>query len=179
MVLVISLNADIFAVKLGGMILCVMGQLVYMLNIKPYASKSLGILEYFNEFILLMCAYMLPSFTGLIPDIKANYKFGWVFCYILIPFFIFNIAFLVTTAVRLLIKGWKDRQIRLAYEKSEEGKKQKKIDKMYAQKGEWQDIKPKKVINKKLSRAEKLAKEMKEGEDFLEKAMAADELRDI
>lgn len=123
MVLVISLNADIFAIKMGGMVFCVMGQLVYMLNIKPYASKSLGLLEYFNEFILLLCSYMLPSFTGLIPDIKANYRFGWVFCYILVPFFIVNIAYLATTAIMLLFKACKDRRARIAYEQSAEGKK--------------------------------------------------------
>jgi len=44
-----------------------------MVNIKPYASKWLGMLEYFNEIILLLCSYMLPSFTGMIPELKANY----------------------------------------------------------------------------------------------------------
>lgn len=94
-----------------------------MLNIKPYASKSLGVLEYFNEFILLLCSYMLPSFTGLIPDIKANYKFGWVLCYILIPFFIVNIAYLITAAIILIVKSFKARSARLAFEKTEVGKK--------------------------------------------------------
>lgn len=46
---------------------------------------------------------------------------------------------------------------------------------MMAAKGQWKDIKPKKVLIKKLSRAEKLAEEQKKGEDFLTKAIAADE----
>jgi len=70
-----------------------------MVNLKPYASKYLGILEYFNEFILLLCAYMLPSFTGFIPDLKANYRFGWVLVWILVPFFMVNISYIATVAI--------------------------------------------------------------------------------
>jgi hypothetical protein len=66
---------------------------------------------------------MLPSFTGLIPDIKANYKFGWVLCYILIPFFIVNIAYLITAAIILIVKSFKARSARLAFEKTEVGRK--------------------------------------------------------
>lgn len=56
-------------------------------------------LEYFNEGILLLCSYMLPSFTGYIPDLEGNYKFGWILCWILVPFFLVNISFLATVAI--------------------------------------------------------------------------------
>lgn len=160
LVFIIFMRTDIFAIKFGGMILCVMGQLIFMYNVKPFVSKSLGALEFFNETILLLCSYMLPSFTGLIPDPIDNYKFGWVFVCILIPFFIVNILFLITSIVRLSMRAYADRKARLAWEQTDEGKRQLKVDKMFAKKGDWKEIKTKPVLNP-LSHKERVEKEMK------------------
>lgn len=103
-----------------------------MIHTKPYMDKCLGGLEYFNEITLLLCAYMLPSFTGLIDDLNDNYKFGWIFVYILAPLFIINIGFILVQSVIYLIKVCKQCQRVLVYEKSDHYIRTRRVKKMMA-----------------------------------------------
>lgn len=120
-----------------------------MVNTKPYMDKCLGGLEYFNEVTLLLCAYMLPSFTGLITNLNDNYKFGWVFVYILAPLFIVNISFILIQSVIYTIRVGKQCRRVNVYEKSDHYIRTRRVKKMMAQKGQWEELAPPKLVGEK------------------------------
>jgi hypothetical protein len=101
---VMALQSSIFPIQWGGMIYCVLFQLVYY---KPYAEKSLKVTEIVNELCLLLLVYVLPTFGDFIPnDVykMANYRFGWLFLGILSPLFLFNTAMVFIETVVICLE---------------------------------------------------------------------------
>jgi hypothetical protein len=104
---VMALQSSIFPIQWGGMIYCVLFQLVYYLDAKPYAEKSLKVTEIVNELCLLLLVYVLPTFGDFIPnDVykMANYRFGWLFLGILSPLFLFNTAMVFIETVVICLE---------------------------------------------------------------------------
>lgn len=104
MMFVVALQNNVFALKFGGIVLCVMLQIIFLLEVRPYKERSLYILEVMNECFLLLFFYMLPAFTPMVPNAKIVYHFGWFCIYILGPMFIVNISFVMIKAVELSIR---------------------------------------------------------------------------
>jgi len=104
---VMALREPIFSVQWGGMVICVMFQIVYYLDAKPYYDKLMGGTELVNELFLLGLIYTLPTFTSFIPNDKyklANYRFGWVFLSIMAPLFLFNCGIVFVEAVAIFLE---------------------------------------------------------------------------
>ena len=104
---VMALQSTIFPIQWGGMIWCVMFQIIYYLDAKPYAEKSMKVTEIVNEMVLLLLVYVLPTFGDFIPnDIykMANYRFGWVFLAILSPLFLFNTVMIFIETVVICLE---------------------------------------------------------------------------
>jgi len=89
------------------MLFCVLIQIIFYLDAKPYADKLMGVTELLNEFFLLGMIYTLPGFTSFIPNTKyklANYRFGWVFLSIMAPLFLFNVTMVAVEAIAMCLE---------------------------------------------------------------------------
>jgi len=47
--------------------------MAFLYGARPYNESSIRALEKFNETFLILCIYLLSSFTSWIPDHNINY----------------------------------------------------------------------------------------------------------
>jgi hypothetical protein len=50
---------------------------MYLINVRPFISSLLNIMEIFNEGCLLLASYHVYLFTDYSPDPVFRYKVGW------------------------------------------------------------------------------------------------------
>ena len=58
----------------------------------------------------MIALYMVPLFTDWVKKTSDQYKFGWVFVYLMIPLFVINISYVILKAMTSITKTIKYRK---------------------------------------------------------------------
>jgi hypothetical protein len=67
-----------------------LGQLLYIIIVKPFESPKLNFLEGFNEVVILVCTYHLFFFMDGNIDSSTKYLAGWSLDLLIIAMFLIN-----------------------------------------------------------------------------------------
>ena len=67
-----------------------LGQLLYIIIVKPFEIPKLNFLEGFNEFVILVCTYHLFFFMDGNIDSSTKYLAGWSLDLLIIAMFLIN-----------------------------------------------------------------------------------------
>ena len=78
----------------------------YNVSIKAQRSKTLNILEIFNEIIIMNVTILMVLFTEFNPDEVSQNEYGWLYiCFILITMFV-NLCFIfldIINNIRIIV----------------------------------------------------------------------------
>jgi hypothetical protein len=77
----------------------------YTLNAKPLGDPITLYQESFNDIMALLISYSLIVFSNLVPDMRAQYNYGWFVCTLLAISVLTNIGIILYTF-------WKDAWVR-------------------------------------------------------------------
>ena len=77
----------------------------YTLHAKPLGDPITLYQESFNDIMALLISYSLIVFSNLVPDMRAQYNYGWFVCTLLAISVLTNIGIILYTF-------WKDAWVR-------------------------------------------------------------------
>ena len=65
------------------------------IHLNPYESRIGGLMEKFNDALVLMMCYFLYLFTSLIPGHEDKYLIGWIYMCIVASLLMANLSVMV------------------------------------------------------------------------------------
>jgi len=96
---VAAMRIDIFSVKIGAVLILQVGWLYFLIDNKPFKSKTQFYFELGNEVIFYCIVCHLPLFTDYVGNPKTQVGFGWLVIYLQVALFVSNIIYLLIGSV--------------------------------------------------------------------------------
>ena len=77
--------------QIYALIFVSLGQIMYLIHVKPFEEPKFNYLEIFNEIVILVCCYHLLFFIDANIDTQMKYLAGWSLDLMIILQFFINI----------------------------------------------------------------------------------------
>ena len=86
--------------------------MLYIGSLRPYESKLANFVEFFNEVVSTLCAYILVTFTEYVPDAQTRYEYGWLIIVAIMCMIVVNLVIICYSTIANCIYKCKLRCLR-------------------------------------------------------------------